>query len=86
MTEPSGTGSLSLGVSPHHARPGEVLGWIPLRQRLTREASAAGMDKPPWQLNEFGPVIADIIGQGHIEQSAQRSLFVIAIPWPPASR
>jgi len=32
-----------------------------LRQRLTREASAAGMDKPPWQLNEFVPVIADVI-------------------------
>jgi hypothetical protein len=32
-----------------------------LRQRITGEASAAGMDKPPWHLNEFVPILADVI-------------------------
>ncbi|HEU5392802.1 MAG TPA: hypothetical protein VFV73_43630 [Streptosporangiaceae bacterium] len=32
-----------------------------LHERLTREASAAGMDKPPWHPDEFIPIIANII-------------------------
>jgi hypothetical protein len=37
-------------------RPGLLL-----RQRLTREASAAGMDKPPWHPDEFIPILGNTI-------------------------